>query len=73
MSDSVKQVDASKKPITDTHIANRVRNLSVGIVSVDPAVVGVVIIGQGVTQGVISGGTRIVKNIVKDIFPDSSK
>ena len=45
ISDSSKHVDASNKPITDTHIVNRVRNLSVGILSVDPAVVGVIIIG----------------------------
>ena len=73
MSDSSKQVDASNKPTTDTHIVIRVCNLSVGIVSVDPAVIGVRIIGQGITQGVISGETRILKNIVTDLFPDSSK
>ena len=44
ISDSSKQVDASNKPITDTHIVNRVRNLSVGVVSVEPAVIGVKII-----------------------------
>ena len=37
MSDSSKQVDASNKPITDTHIVNIVHNLSVRIVSVKPA------------------------------------
>ena len=31
ISDSSKKVDASKKPITDTHIFDRVRNLSVGV------------------------------------------
>ena len=45
MSDSSKQVDASKKPITDTHIVDRVRNSSVRTVSVERAVVGVGIIG----------------------------
>ena len=60
MSDSSKQVDASNKRTTDTHIVDRVCNLSVGIVSVEPAVVGVGIIGRGITQGVISGGTSIV-------------
>ena len=73
MSYSSKQVDASNTPITDTHIFNRVRNLSVGIVSVEPAVIWVGIIGRGITQGVISRLTSIVKNIVTDIFPDSSK
>ena len=73
ISDSSKQVDANNKPITDTHIVDRVRNLSVGVVSVDPAVIGVGIIGQGITQGVISRRTSIVNNIVTDILTDSSK
>ena len=33
-SDSSKQVDASNKPITDTHIVEGIHNLSVRIVSV---------------------------------------
>ena len=73
MSDQSKQVDESIKPITDTHIVDIVHNLSVGIVSVDPDVIGVGIIGQGITKGVISGGTSIVQNIVMDILPDYSK
>ena len=73
MSDSSKQADASNKPITDTHIVEGVNNLSVGIVSVDPAVIGVGIIGRGITQGVISGITSIIKNIATDISLDSSK
>ena len=73
MSDWSKQVDSSNKPITDTHIFERVHNLSVGIVSVEPDVIGVGIIGRGITQVVISGVTSIVKNISMDVFPDSSK
>ena len=69
---SSKQVDASNKPITDTHIVEGVNKLSVGIVSVKPAVIGVGIIGRGITQGVISGKISIVKNIVTDISLDSS-
>ena len=42
-SDSDKKVEAGKDPVTDTHVRNR----SVGIVSVKPAVFGVVIIGRG--------------------------
>ena len=38
ISDSSKQVDASNKPIKDTHIVKGINNLSVRIVSVDPAV-----------------------------------
>ena len=73
MSDSIKHVDASNIKITDTHIVEGVNNLSVGIVSVDPAVIGVGIIGRGIDQGVISGITSIVKNIVTDISLDYSK
>ena len=73
ISDSSKQVDASNKQITDIHIVDRVRNLSVGVVSVEPAVIRVRIIGQGITQGVISGRKSIVTNIVTDISSYSSK
>ena len=45
ISDSRKQVDASNKPIKDTHIVDGISNLSVGFVSVDPAVIRVGIIG----------------------------
>ena len=54
-----------KEPITDTHIVDRVRNLSVGNTNVDPVVTGVGIIGKGgpraiirgsITQGIIRGG-----------------
>ena len=72
ISDSSKQVDASNEPIIDTHIFDRVCNLSVGIVSVEPAVIGVGIIGQGITQGVINGRTNILKNIVTDILMNYS-
>ena len=72
-SDSSKQVDASNKPITDIHIVEGVNKLSVVIVSVEPPVIGVVIIGRGITQVVISGITSIVKNIATDISSDSSK
>ena len=51
---SDKFFEASKEPITDTHVCNT----SVGIVSVKQAAVGVGIIGRGrcgITQGMISG------------------
>ena len=73
ISDSSKQVDASNTPITYTHIFDRVHNLSVGVVSVKPVVIGVGIIGQGITKGVISGRTSIFNSIVTDILTDSSK
>ena len=58
ISDSGKQVEASKEPITYTHIVDRVCNLSVGTTSVDPAVSRFGIIGRGglgITQGMIHG------------------
>ena len=73
ISDSDKKVEAKKKPITDTHV----RNTSVGTTSVDPAVIGVGIIGRGgrgITQGMINGGTGIIEiNVVTDVLTDSSK
>ena len=60
ISDSSKPVDASNEPITDTHIVEGIHNLSVGIVSVERAVIGVGIIGQGITQGVINGRLSLV-------------
>ena len=73
ISDSSKQVDTSNKPITYTQIVEGVNNLSVRIVSVKPAVIGVGIIERGIPQGVISGRTSIVKNIVTNISSDSNK
>ena len=71
--DSSKPVDASNEPITDTQIVEGINNLSVGIVSVMPAVIGVGIIGQGITKDVINGSTDIGSNIVTDILKNSSK
>ena len=71
--DSRKQVDASNEPIIDNHIFEGINNLSVGVVSVEPAVIGVGIIGQGITQGVINGGTNIGINLVTDVLTNSSK
>ena len=69
ISDSNKNVEASRETIIDTHVCNT----SVGFVSVKPAAVGSGIIGRGITQGVISRGTSIVKNVVTDALTDSSK
>ena len=60
--DSSKQVEASKDPITDTHIVNIVHNLLDWIFSVKPVVTGVGIIGQGgrgITQGMLTGDAMI--------------
>ena len=72
ISDLDKKFKASKEPITDT----QVRNTSVGTVSFKPAAVGVGIIGQGgrgITLGMISRGTIIVKDVVTDVLTDSNK
>ena len=45
ISDSSKQVDTSNEPIKETHIVEKVSNLSVRIVSVEPAIIRVGIIG----------------------------
>ena len=73
ISDSSKQVDARNDPIKDTHIVDRFCNLSVGVVSEDPAVIGIRIIGQGITQGDISGGAHIGSNLVTNVLTNSSK
>ena len=72
ISDSIKQVDASNEPIKDTHIVNGINNLSVGVISVEPAIIGVGIIGQGITQGVINGDTSISSNLVTDVLTNYS-
>ena len=60
ISDSSKQVETSKEPITDTHV----QNTSVGTTSIDQAVIRVGIIGQGgrgITQGMISGEQALLR------------
>ena len=68
-----KKVEASKEPITDTHV----HNTSVVTTSVDSSVIGVRIIGRGgrgITQGMINGGTRIISsNIITNVLTDYSK
>ena len=73
ISDSSKQINVSNEPIKETYIVDRVCNLSVRVVSVNPAVIRVRIIGQGITQVVINWGMSISSNIVTDVLPDSSK
>ena len=73
ISDSDKNVEVSKEPITDTHVSNT----SVGIVSVKPAAVGVRTIGRGgrgIKQGMINGVTGIIEsNVVTDVLTDYIK
>ena len=73
ISDSSKHVDASNKPMRYTHIVDRINNLSVKVVSVDSAIIGVRIIVHGITQGVINGGTNIGINLITNVLTNSSK
>ena len=47
ISDSSKLVDASNESIKETHIVNGISNLSIGVGSLEPAII--IIIGQGST------------------------
>ena len=59
ISDNIKKVDARNNPIKETHIVNRVPNLSVRVGSLEPAVIGIGIIGQGSTQFITNRDTNI--------------
>ena len=73
ISESSKQVDASNEPIKETHIFDGINNLSVGVISVEPAVTRVGIIGQGITESVINGGTNIGSDIITNVLMNYSK
>ena len=73
ISDSSKQVDTRNEPIKETHIVYGIDNLSVRFISIKPAVIGIGIIGQGITQGVIIGGTDIGSNLVTNVLTDFSE
>ena len=73
ISESRKQVDASNETIKETHIVDRINSSSVGVVSFEPAVIRVGIIGQGITQGVINGDTNIGSNLVTNVLTNCIK
>ena len=73
ISGSIKQADARNEPIKETHVVDGIHNLSFGVISFGPAVIGVGIIGQGITQGLINGGTNIFSNLVTNVLTNSSK
>ena len=73
ISDSSKQVDARNDPIKETHVVNRVCNLSVVVGSIEPAGIGIGIIGQGSTQLNTNGDTNIGTNLVLNVLTNSSK
>ena len=50
-----------------------INKLSVGVVSINPTVIIVGIIGQGITQGVIDGSTNIGSKLFTDVLTHSIK
>ena len=54
-------------------IVDGISNLSVGVVGFDIAVIGVRIIGQGITYDVINGGTNIRSNVITNVLTNSSE
>ena len=73
ISDSIKQVDSSNYPIKETHIVDRVCDLSVEVVSHEPAIIGIKTIRQGITQGIINRSTNIGSNLVTNVLTNSSE
>ena len=71
--DSSKQVDARNDPIKETHIVDRVHNLSVRVGSLEKAVIGIGIIRQGSTIFITNKGTDIGTNLVTNVLTNSSK
>ena len=81
--ETIKDTQTSIETITDTHIVNRVRKLSVGTTNVDPVVTGVGIIVQGgpraisggrITQGIIHRGKSIISsNVITHVLKNSSE
>ena len=73
ISDSSKQVDARNDPIKETHIVDRVHNVSVGVGPLKPDVIRIGIIEQGINQRIINGDTNIDTNLVTNVLTNSSR
>ena len=71
ISDSRKEVDASNEPIKETHIVNRVRNLSVGVRLFEPSVIGGHI--QPVMNILDNLGVELSHNILSPLNRNTSK
>ena len=71
ISDSRKQVDSRNDTIKETHVVYRVRNLSVRVGSLKPAVTGIGITGQGITQFITNRDTNIGTNLVTYVLTNS--
>ena len=63
ISDSSKQIDVRNDQIKETHIVDRVCNLSVGVGSLEPAVIGII----------KQVSTQLSSNVVTNVVTDSSK
>ena len=70
--DSIKQVDARNNPIKETNIVDVISTLSIRVGSLEPAVIGIGIIGQGSTQIITNSDTKIGTNLVTNILTNSS-
>ena len=66
ISDSSKQVDAKNDPIKETHIVDGISKLSIGVGSLEPAVIE--IIGQGSTPLSINLVTNVLTNSSEQLF-----
>ena len=73
ISDSSKQVDARNDPIKETHIVDGINNLSVGVGSLEPAAIGIGIIGQVSTQLITNRDTKICTNLITNALTNSSE
>ena len=65
ISDSSKQVDARIYPIKEIHIVEGIKNLSVGVGFLEPAIIGIGFIGQG--------STPLSTNLVTNVLTNSSE
>ena len=61
ISDSIKQVDPGNNPIVETHIIDRSSTLSIGVGSLEPAIIGII------KQGSMNLVTHVLTNSSKQI------
>ena len=72
ISDSSKQVDARNYPMKETHIVDGISTLSIGVRSLETAVIGIGIIGQGSTPLSTSLVTDVLTNSSEQLFNKNS-
>ena len=71
--DSIKQFDARNYPIKETHIIDGSSALSIRVLSVEPAIIGIGIIRQGSTQIITNSNTNIGSNRVTNVLMNFSE